>query len=47
MLELQHFILGKVYVYAVEYGEHLLLIDDSDVQYPTSNDCKPVILNIL
>ena len=47
MLELQHFIISKIYVYAVTYGEHLMIVDDSDVKYPTSNDCKPVILNIV
>jgi len=44
MLKLQSFLLSKIYVYAVTYGEHLLLLDDTSVTFPSSNDCKPVIL---
>jgi hypothetical protein len=47
MLKLQSFLLSKIYVYAVTYKEHLLLLDDASVTFPSSNDCKPVILNFV
>lgn len=43
MLKLQSFILTHLYVYALNYEEHLLILDDTTVTLPSSN-CNHSIL---